>query len=292
MGPGFGMDQGGMGPGDMGGRGMRGLTQDDFDARTREHFARMDKNSDGVLDRAEIEAGLQERRGRWGHMGGRDGADGARGERNPFARLDTDRDGKVTREEFLARAGNRFNEADLNGDGRLTDADLPPMMRGRGAIERIARDGGRGPLRFLQGVEVKDGAISREAVLAAAGREFDRLDSDRNNVIDQADRDAMRKASVDYAVARFVKMFGGADGKVTREQFFTKARQRFAEMDLNGDGRLGPGEVHGRPGFRERMRDYWRGDRGQGGFGGPGMERGPNPGGPGVPGGTAPQPRQ
>lgn len=260
FGPGFGRGPGmgfGMGPGD--GRGMRpGMTQADLDADLRARFARIDVNNDGVLDKAEIEAALGERRG---------GRGGPRGERvgrgaERLQAMDANRDGKVTREEFLARLTARFAEADLDGDGRLTDADLPPMMRGRGAIERMAREGGRGPMGFLQGVEVSNGAISREAVLAAAGRQFDRLDADRNGALDQADRDASSKEGRDYAVRRFIHAYGGtASGTVTREQFIAKGRQRFAERDLDGDGRLGRGEVGGREGLRERFQ-RWRGEHG------------------------------
>ena len=50
------------GRGEAGGEDMRrgwlsrSVTADEFDARTRERFARLDKNSDGVIDTAEVEA--------------------------------------------------------------------------------------------------------------------------------------------------------------------------------------------------------------------------------------------
>jgi Ca2+-binding EF-hand superfamily protein len=302
----------GMGPG-MG----RSFSQDEFDARTRERFARMDKNGDGSLDLAEIEAALtadaDQRRGRMG-MGGPG--------QNPGQRMlrlfDENKDGKVTREEFLGTVRKQFAEMDLNNDGRISDDDLPPMMRGRNVLagggQGMGPGGGmgrgRGPgmgrgdhsglgmmgpmwgLIREAGVD-KDGAVTREAVLAAAARRFEGLDRSRDGALDQADADAMRKDMTDYRVKRFVHGFGAdKEGKVTREQFYAKAKERFARLDWNGDGRIDGDEAP----FRGMGR---RGDDGRGGMMGGMRERmqrfmgrGPGehgPGGPGGPGGAGGQ---
>ena len=41
----------------------------------------------------------------------------------------------MTKEEFNRFAKERFADLDVDGDGRITDADLPPMMRGRGLLK-------------------------------------------------------------------------------------------------------------------------------------------------------------
>jgi len=247
---------------DMRGRFGRALTKDAFDARTRERFARIDKNSDNVLDTAEIEAAIgermAERRGRKGHGRG----DGAMGE-GVTRRFDGNRDGKVTVDEVRAEFARRFAEADLNNDGRIDDADLPPMLRGRNVIAegglgyggggRHGRMGGFGWLR--QADANKDGIVTREEVAAMAEREFSRFDSNKDGAVDQADREALRKQMVDYGVKRFGHRFGaGQDGRVTREQFQAKAAERFARMDVDGDGTIARGEMpgggHGRRGWR------------------------------------------
>src|SRR5262245_1395109 len=47
----------------------RSMTAEDFDTRTRERFARLDRNSDGVIDAAEVEAAINERlEGRGGRI--------------------------------------------------------------------------------------------------------------------------------------------------------------------------------------------------------------------------------
>ena len=46
-------------------------------------------------------------------------------EPEPVASADTDFDGKVTLAEAMAAARRRFEELDVNHDGRLTRAELP-----------------------------------------------------------------------------------------------------------------------------------------------------------------------
>jgi Ca2+-binding EF-hand superfamily protein len=84
-------------------------------------FDRYDVNGDGVIDANEIAQHQQKAV--------------AEGVKRMTARLNLGADGKLTKEAFLAKAKARFADLDLNGDGRITDADLPPMMRGRGILK-------------------------------------------------------------------------------------------------------------------------------------------------------------
>jgi Ca2+-binding EF-hand superfamily protein len=44
-------------------------------------------------------------------------------------RSDADKDGRITLDEFTARAAKRFATLDLNNDGRIAADDLPPGER-------------------------------------------------------------------------------------------------------------------------------------------------------------------
>lgn len=277
MGMGHGMDErrgGRFRRGEPGSEDMRrgwlsrSLNADEFDARTRERFARLDKNSDGVIDAAEVEAEITRSTEGRGPMR-------ERMMQRFGARFDTDRDGKISRQEALDRAKRDFARMDLDGDGRITDADLPPMMRGRGVLKGEAtgmggRGGGFGLARIIGADAHKDGIVTQDEYLAEAGRRFDTLDRNKDAAIDKADRDVMTKEMTDYRVRRFLHAHGaGKDNRVTREQFMASAKERFAERDINNDGRLdredgGRGmRMHRGPGPSDRG----PGERGMGGRG-------------------------
>jgi Ca2+-binding EF-hand superfamily protein len=292
---GMGMQDGdGHGDREMRGRWWRGgsLTGSEHDARTRERFARLDRNSDGVIDAAELEAAFTERAGRMGRGGQMGGGERAQ---RMLRRFDENKDGKVTREEFTNAARKMFAEVDLTNDGRIDDNDLPPMMRGRNALSEGGMGfgrGGGGPMgggRMMgllrQADANKDGVVTLDEATAEAGRMFARLDRNKDNVVDQGDFDALRKETVDYRVKRFIHHFGGdRDGKVTREQFEKVTKERFALHDLNNDGTISRDEIGGgRGGWRGRDRggDDMGERRGRGGPGaerGQGGERGPGAG--------------
>ena len=292
------------GPG-FGDRFRAALTKDEFDARSRERFARLDRNADGVVDAAEIEASVTERTSAWGKMRGRVADRGSKLGERMLHMYDTNKDGKVTRDEYLAGIRKQFAEMDLNNDGRITDDDLPPIMRGRNVLAGgdvagggAMRRGGRGNdafplLQLLRGADAnKDGVITLDEVLAAADKRFQLLDRNKDGAIDTADFNALRKEMTDYRVQRFIHHFGAdKDGKVTREQFMAKAQDRFAQMDLNNDGVINADERPGRGrwfGRGHRGADEGRGrgpdQGGPGGMGGPG-----GPGGMGRPGGERDQ---
>lgn len=251
----------------------KSMTRDEYDTNTRARFARLDKNGDGFIDAAEIEASITQRmEKRHSRMHGR------MGERLMRA-FDADRDGKVTKDEFMASVRKRFAQLDLNNDGKITDEDLPPMMRGRGVLTSDHRGRGMRMLSVLRDVKAdKDGAITLDAVLAAANARFARFDKNNDGVIDSADVDALRKETVDYRVKRFIHAYAAdSAGKVSKDQFFAKAGERFARLDRNNDGTISRGERSGRHHMGREGRGWWHrhgGGEGRGGDVTPAPERG------------------
>lgn len=87
--------------------------------RLAEHFDDIDTNHDGHLDRGELKAAWAARRGMKGDKPGK-GGDKA----GHMAMLDTDHDGKVSWAEFSAGIKAHFDQVDINHDGYLDATEL------------------------------------------------------------------------------------------------------------------------------------------------------------------------
>jgi Ca2+-binding EF-hand superfamily protein len=261
----------GLGMGLMGfGRGE--ITRTEFDEKVRERFARFDANSDGIIDAAEIEAAIAKRKGDRHHRGFRE----RRADRDGADKGEARRGRSVSKSAYLDEVRRRFAMLDLDSDGRITDADLPPRMRDRGVLSRLSGEEGRGMrghrhgrmLRFLRGASVdKDGGITQDEVVRVAGERFDRMDRNKDGTLDRADRNARVKEATDYRVKRVLHRFGAVnDGKITRDQAFKVASDAFARLDRNNDGTISRNErPRGWRGHRghDRGHHWWRGrDRG------------------------------
>lgn len=254
----------------------REMSKEDYDAKTRSKFAKWDTNSDGVVDKAEVETRITNRMKRWSWRR-RSGGRMMRGLR----RFDSDGDGKVTKAEVEAFVTERFARIDLDGDGRITDADLPPMLRGQKFLSgemqphemhRMRRWGrhhgrrhghrGKRMLRRLYGADTnKDGGVTLQEMQDRASQRFARFDRNNDGAIDRADGDTLRKDMIEYRARRMLHRFGaGSDQKLTFEAFKAHRDKRFARKDRDGDGVLERGERRGGWGHGRWHRD---GDEGQ-----------------------------
>ena len=204
------------------------VTLEEFLGRRTPGFARFDKNNDGVVDAAEFDAAAKESSDYW--------------IKRYIKRLDADKDGKISKDEFARARKERFAMRDLNEDGRLDLEDMPPGMR-----ERMGRwrEG-----RAAEGKEGKDGKDGKEArkdegpstmdrLLRRTDRRFARLDKNGDGVIDAADLTAQSSERTAFASQRFLRRFDAdKDGKVTRDEFNRFAKERFTNLDLDDDGKI------------------------------------------------------
>ena len=84
------------------------IARDEFIAARAEAFAKLDQNSDGVIDDADRRNPPRE---------------GGRGERM-MARVDANSDGKISKDEFVNGATPMFDRADTDGNGALDAREL------------------------------------------------------------------------------------------------------------------------------------------------------------------------
>lgn len=269
-GEGWSGHRGSMGWRHRGWRGWgEGIKKSEFDEQTRTRFAKIDANSDKVIEAAEAKAMIT------GRMEKR--AEGWRRRRSDrrlqglLNRFDLDRNNKIERAEFDREIGFYFTRLDLNGDGKITDEDLPPILRGQDILkgDHVGGRGQRMPRfgRFLvrlRGADANnDGEITRAEVDAAAAKMFARFDRNKDGVIEKADFEVLKQETIAYRVQRFFHRYGAKDGKLTLEQYTAERDRWFARWDANGDKVLSGDEMPSRF-YRGWRRHAWHHERDRG----------------------------
>lgn len=91
------------------------ISLEEMEAVREAPFNRFDRDGDGVVREAEIRATIQE------------SVD--RATQRMVRRLDSDRDGTITKDEFNRITRERFGWLDLNDDGKITEDELPRFAR-------------------------------------------------------------------------------------------------------------------------------------------------------------------
>jgi Ca2+-binding EF-hand superfamily protein len=110
--------------GETGSKGDKGATRaasEPVSSRHEHQFSRLDSNGDGFIDAKEYQSWVAER--------------SMRAAQRFLKRFDVDGDGKVSKEEFRQFAKDRPTRRDTDSDDQITEAELPPLVRGRGIVK-------------------------------------------------------------------------------------------------------------------------------------------------------------
>src|SRR5687767_2426360 len=167
-------------------------TRTEVVAKVREHFAQLDGNRDGFLTKGEAEAGRKQIRERVRQKLGEHR--GQRLERRDpkvaFERLDTNRDGMISPDEFAKAHETRIQRRMVMKDGTAAGghAGMPHqgMRRHRMGGMRL---GGR---MFDMADTNMDSRVSLQEATAAAVRHFDMADANRDGQVTPGERRQMR----------------------------------------------------------------------------------------------------
>ncbi|MGJ8536576.1 MAG: EF-hand domain-containing protein [Parasphingopyxis sp.] len=168
-------------------------------------------------------------------------------------RADANGDGNVTRAELNTSLDERFARADANSDGAIDASEREAMRseRRRHRAGRGGRHGGEGRRGGRRGHGPRmerldtngDGIVTRDEAIAPALARFDRADANGDGQIDQAERTAMREQRGARRAERRAQRRANrpnpdanGDGRITRDEFGTRAVERFNSADANGDG--------------------------------------------------------
>ena len=251
------------------------LSRDEI-ARAPKVLERFDRNQDGFLDARELHQAMGGPGGRGGRPDGRrpPRGGGGRGRMEYIKRMDRDRDGRVTRDEFMGAVEGQFKGMDRDGDGAITEKDLDAMAaqrRGRrGEQAGRGREGGPSPEEqkkrravFMKHMDANgDGRVSLDEFRTPRERQFKSLDRDGDGAITGAE---LEQAGDGEKGRRRERGERGERGR-RREQRRDKRAGRGGEgrgggvphwfeiMDKNKDGKVSRDEFVG-PEERFKSRD-------------------------------------
>ncbi len=156
------------------------MTRAQVEASAAKRFAKMDANSDGKLD----------------------AADRAARQAKAFDRIDADRNGAISRDEFTAKRAGRGGGGHAgmagmeHGQASAEHRTGGQRMGGHGKRGRGGPGGfGGGRMMMAKMADANgDGAITQAEFSAAALKRFDTVDTDRNGTLTAAERQAARAA--------------------------------------------------------------------------------------------------
>lgn len=105
--------------------GDKQVTRAEFEALRAEEFSYRDRDGDGAIALADLSPTRQRLADMAGDSEGRLG-------RGMLARLDEDKDGRVTREEFMTAPSPTFDRLDANDDGVVTGEEIDAALQAHG----------------------------------------------------------------------------------------------------------------------------------------------------------------
>jgi len=156
------------------------IDQTEFQASRDKWFAELDTNKDGFITTDELKAFGDKMHAKWQQKQAdatqqNDGAtnDDGRGDKmaqHILARVDTDKDGKISKAEFDTESVALFKRLDKNSDGKIAADEVP------------ARHWGKGPQFGMMDTD-KDGKVTKAEFTAAEDQMFQKLDANGDGVI-------------------------------------------------------------------------------------------------------------
>ena len=159
-------------------------------------------------------------------------------------RADANNDGVVTRQEFDASRVAEFSRLDTSRDGQLSRDEMRAGRHwgGRGGPDGGGHGGPGGhrldPTRFDTN---HDGAISRQEFNARPDGMFDRLDANHDGVISAPEQQAAQQAMQQRIAERRANRPDpdtNGDGSISRAEWDAMGAAQFQRMDANNDGRV------------------------------------------------------
>ena len=165
-------------------------TRTEVVAKVQQHFATLDANRDGFLTKDEAEAGRKVMKERVRTKVGERRTE-RRDPNTAFDRLDGNKDGEISREEFAQHREQRIERRVERKAG------TPGAPGGRHGM-RMHRFGGMmGGHMFTMADANKDGRVSLQEATDAAARHFDMADANRDGQVTREERRQIHRQMIE-----------------------------------------------------------------------------------------------
>lgn len=212
------------------------VTLEEFIKPKNDRFAELDTNKDGFVDADELTARMKTKAEHRARM--------------MMARMDFDGDGKIQKDDFRGkgrwgrwhdRDGMRDDDRGADRADAIEDADEP-----KEAEKAAEASGTSAAAQSPQAEEPAAKSDTSERWRDRKGRRgarraqmFERMDANGDGVIDMTDLLARANERIDYAKRKRMHVLDkNGDGKISLDEFTARSRQRFADLDLDNDGKI------------------------------------------------------
>jgi Ca2+-binding EF-hand superfamily protein len=173
-------------------------------------------------------------------------------------KMDTNGDGRVSLDEYLAAANAHFKSIDSQHKGSVDAADIASSPEATARIDHRAQS-------MVKRLDTAgNGFVTQDEFVAAAQQRFARLDENADGKLTPDELTAARrhhgsaepangKSNKRAQFARhFDKIDANHDGVVTIDEYVSAARTLYAQFDSAHDGKVTAAEIESSPRTQER----------------------------------------
>ena len=173
-------------------------------------------------------------------------------------KMDSNGDGRISLDEYLAAATARFKSIDTQNKGSI---DATQMAHSPAAAERAER---RATFLVRHLDKAGNGYVTQDEFLAAATKRFARMDKNGDGKLTLEELTAPRgrrgAGSSDesgnraqFARKRFDALDANHDGVVTQAEYLAAATAMYRQFDAQGNGKVTASEIASSPKAQERI---------------------------------------